>query len=129
MFKASSRLRIFTFAFLLSAFLAVSANAQFRGGIQGSVLDAAGAVVPNVTVTLLNKETNQSQTTVTSDDGFYRFTGLPPGLFTLTVEGQGFKKTVIGEVKVDAEAVTGQDVLLEAGQIAETVTVEAESDV
>src|SRR6185295_9724491 len=56
----------------------VSVSAQFRAGVQGTVADATGAVVPAATVTLKNKETGAQQTTQTSEEGFYRISGLPP---------------------------------------------------
>ena len=103
------------------------AVAQFRAGVQGVVTDGAGGVLPGATITLLNKGTNQSQTAQSSDDGFYRFSNLAPGLYSVSVEKEGFKKRVIDDVKVDAEAVRGQDVVLEAGVISEVVTVQAEN--
>ena len=106
---------------------ALTGIAQFRAGLQGTVTDAAGGTVAGATVTLTSKETNQTQTTTTSDAGFYRFTGLAPGLYSITVEQQGFKKRLVDDVKVDAEAVKGQDVSLEAGGISETVTVQADA--
>jgi hypothetical protein len=111
----------------LIALFGIVGNAQFRAGIQGVVTDTAGGVVSGATVTLLNKETNQSQSTQTSGDGFYRFSGLAPGLYSVTVEMQNFKKRVVDDVKVDAESVKGQDVSLEAGGISETVTVQADN--
>lgn len=111
---------------LLSAFSAV-ATAQFRAGVQGVVTDSAGGVVPGATVTLTNKGTNQTQTTESSDDGFYRFSNLAPGLYSVSVEKDGFKKRVIDDLKVDAESIKGQDISLEAGVISEVVTVEAEN--
>jgi hypothetical protein len=104
-----------------------TASAQFRGGVQGVVTDNAGGVVPGATVTLTNTATNQTQTTQSSDDGFYRFSALPPGVYSISVEKEGFKKGVVNEVKVDAEATQGQDVRLEAGVISEVVTVEADA--
>ena len=106
---------------------AMAGLAQFRAGVQGTVTDSAGGTVAGATVTLTSKETNQSQTTTTSDAGFYRFTGLAPGLYSITVEQQGFKKRLVDDVKVDAEAIKGQDITLEAGGISETVTVQAEN--
>jgi hypothetical protein len=109
---------------LIVLFVVVS-NAQFRAGIQGVVTDGAGGTVGDATVTLLNKETNQSQSTQTSGEGFYRFSGLAPGSYSITVEKQNFKKRVVDNVKVEAEALNGQDIALEAGVISETVTVQA----
>ena len=102
------------------------ASAQFRAGVQGVVTDSAGGIVPGATVTLTNKETNQTQTTQSSDEGFYRFSALPPGLYSVSAEKEGFKKRIVDDVKVDAEAVLGQDISLEAGVISEVVTVQAD---
>ena len=55
-----------------------SAHAQFRAGIQGTVADSSGGLLPDATVTLTNKETGAKQTTTTSGDGFYRISGLGP---------------------------------------------------
>lgn len=110
---------------LMLAF-AVIVSAQFRAGIQGVVSDANGAAVPGAKVTLTNRTTNQSQSVVTTEDGFYRFSALSPGSYSVSVEKESFSKTVIDDVKVDAEAIKGQDVVLQAGSISEVVTVEGE---
>lgn len=112
-------------AFVLT--FAIVATAQFRAGMQGTVSDANGAGVPGATVTLLNKATNQTQSTTTNADGFYRFSTLTPGNYTVTAEKDGFSKVQINDIAVEAEAVKGQDVVLQAGNISETVTVEADT--
>ncbi|CAN5614573.1 hypothetical protein BH10ACI3_BH10ACI3_00860 [soil metagenome] len=114
---------------LISFFIVVFAlvgHAQFRAGVQGTVTDSVGGTVAGAKVTLTNKETSRSQETQSSDAGFYRFTNLAPGLYSITVEQQGFKKRVVEDVKVEAEALNGQDVTLETGGVSETVTVQAE---
>jgi len=63
----------------------------------------------------------------TSSEGFYRFSSLAPGLYTLTVEQSNFKKQVIEKLAVAAENVQGVDILLTAGGINETVTVSDDS--
>ncbi|HEX6126020.1 MAG TPA: carboxypeptidase-like regulatory domain-containing protein, partial [Pyrinomonadaceae bacterium] len=73
---------------VLTVLFSTVGNAQFRAGIQGTVTDNAGSVVPGATVTLTNKETNQTQTTQTSDAGFYRFSALTPGTYSISVEKQ-----------------------------------------
>ena len=108
--------------------LSIVATAQFRAGVQGVVSDSNGASVPGATVTLVNKSTNQTQKTVTNSDGFYRFSGLAPGNYSVSVEKESFSKTVIDDLKVDAEAIKGQDVVLQAGSIDEVVTVEADTE-
>ncbi|HYE15114.1 MAG TPA: TonB-dependent receptor [Pyrinomonadaceae bacterium] len=103
--------------------LSPAALAQFRAGIQGTVTDATGAVVPEAAVTLRNNETGATQQTTSGGEGFYRISQLPPGTYTLTVEKAGFKKTTFESVVVNAEQVQGVDVVLTAGEVAETVTV------
>lgn len=103
------------------------ATAQFRAGVQGTITDSAGAVVPGARVILTNKETNSTQETTASDEGFYRFSNLAPGLYSISVESQTFKKSLVDNVRVGAETVEGVNVTLEAGGIAEVVTVQADA--
>jgi hypothetical protein len=107
--------------------LSAAALAQFRAGIQGTVTDNNGGVVPEATVTLLNIDTNQTQTTTASESGFYRFSGLAPGNYRVTTEKTGFKKKVLDNVVVNAEQLQGLDITLDAGVISETVTVTADA--
>ena len=103
--------------------LASPAQAQFRASVQGTVTDASGAVVPAATITLTNKETSRTQTVAASDDGFYSITGLPPGQYTISAEKEGFKKQVLENLTVNAEATQGVDLVLETGEVTATVTV------
>ena len=112
---------------MILAITAIFANAQFKAGIQGTVTDNSGSIVPDANVTLTNKETNQTQQTKSSGEGFYRFSGLAPGQYTVTVEKENFKKQVVENVTVNAEALQGVDVSLQTGGISETVTVTAEN--
>jgi outer membrane receptor protein involved in Fe transport len=111
--------------FLLS--LGATAHAQFRSGLQGTVADPNGAVVPEATITLKNNETGRTAQTTSSSEGFYRFSELPPGNYTLTVEKAGFKKSSLENITVNAENVQGLDLVLTTGEVSETVTVTSES--
>ncbi|MGB8510213.1 MAG: TonB-dependent receptor [Pyrinomonadaceae bacterium] len=104
-------------------FLTATASAQFRAGVQGTVTDPNGAVVPGATVTLTSKETTRAQSTTTSSDGFYRFSQLAPGQYTVTIEQAGFNKSVLDNVIVSAEGTQGLDITLTTGAVSETVTV------
>lgn len=124
--QASLRFIQLSLCLTIMAVCSIFVNAQFRAGVQGTVSDTAGGVIPGATVTLTNTETGQTQQIVTSDSGFYRFSALPPGTYTVTVEQPSFKKRVVENVKVDAESIRGLDVQLEAGGVSEVVTVEAD---
>src|SRR5260370_11757449 len=95
--------------------LAATANAQFKAGIQGTVKDTAGGLVPEAKITLTNTETGKTQEATSSDQGFYRLSGLAPGKYKLTIQKAGYKQQVFEDVSVNAETVQGIDVVLEAG--------------
>ena len=125
--KISAKFIGVTSSLLLITLFVATAHAQFRAAVQGVVTDSAGATVADANVTLTSNETGVAQTANTSGEGFYRFSQLAPGLYTITVEKATFKKQELTEVKVDAEQVQGVNVTLEAGGITETVTVQAEN--
>ncbi len=108
---------------LCLAVLAVTAHAQYRAGIQGSVTDPHGALVPDATVTLTSNETNVSHTAKTSETGVYTFPGLAPGAYKLSVEKTGFSKKILENVLVSAEQMRSLNVELDMGQVTESVTV------
>lgn len=105
----------------------ITAQAQFRAGVQGTISDSSGALVPGARVILKDTETGKIQETTTSDEGFYRITGLAPGRYELTVEKEGYKKSFSQNVSVGAETIQGADVILEIGEITATVTISDEA--
>jgi len=69
----------------------VSAQQTVTGAaVSGRVEDAAGDAVPGATVTVVNVETNQTQTSVADGEGRYRFSYLQVGSYQLRVERAGF---------------------------------------
>src|SRR5882672_12827144 len=80
---------------LLLLFIVTTASAQFKAGIQGTVTDTAGGLVPEAKLTLTNSETGKTQEATGSAEGFYRFAGLAPGKYTVLVEKAGFKKKLL----------------------------------
>ncbi|HVS83352.1 MAG TPA: TonB-dependent receptor [Pyrinomonadaceae bacterium] len=108
--------------FLLLALILCSAtisSAQtFRGGIQGTVTDPNGAVIPGVDVTITNPETGLTRTTQTDNDGSYIVSELPIGTYRVTVKKAGFHDLTMRNVKVEVSTTTRADVsLLIAGGV------------
>ncbi|HTJ29864.1 MAG TPA: carboxypeptidase-like regulatory domain-containing protein, partial [Acidobacteriaceae bacterium] len=83
---------ISNFCLLLLVVLVASAPAfaQFTAGVQGSVQDSSGAVVPNATLTLVNVATGVSQNATSDASGIFRFASLGPGTYTVEAAAQGF---------------------------------------
>jgi len=107
--------------------LAVLAHAQeFRATLTGQVRDAAGAAVPNATVTAKNLSTNQTTTATTSEEGNYTAPFLIPGDYSVTVEASGFKRAVNEKITLHVSEKIAFDVALEVGQVQDAVTVTSE---
>ena len=107
---------------------ALPAAAQFdRGQISGTVKDAQGGVVPGVTVSVTNLETQQMRTTVTDSSGFYTVPNLPGGKYDVSAELQGFKKALRQNVTLDSASSMVLNISLETGALTEAVTVTAEA--
>ena len=71
--------------------LCAPAFAQTLGTITGEVKDSTGAVVPGVTVTVVNKATNATRTTQSNAVGLFDFPALPPGTYTREERARGFQ--------------------------------------
>jgi Carboxypeptidase regulatory-like domain len=115
---------LFVFVILAICGLPVFGQVTTAGSIVGTVTDPTGAVVPNATVTVKNKETGKESNASTTDSGNFTVPQVSPGLFTVTVSAtSGFKKSQVTDVKVDAGLPTTVNVVLELGNPQETVTV------
>src|SRR4029079_10969729 len=107
---------------------ALPAAAQFdRGAISGTVKDAQGGVVPGVTVSVTNVDTQLTRTTVTDSSGYFTIPNLPNGKYDVSAELQGFKKALRQNVTLDAGAAQTINIALETGALTEAVTVTAEA--
>jgi hypothetical protein len=100
-------------------------NSDAKGAIRGVVKDISGAVVPGATVTAKNAETEEEFSGASNDDGSYLIENLPSGKYEISADAAGFRRTVLTDVSVRAQAITEADFSLEAGAVAETVTVTA----
>ncbi len=107
---------------------ALPAAAQFdRGQISGTVKDSQGGVVPGVTVSVMNLDTQMTRTTVTDSSGYFTIPNLPGGKYDVSAELQGFKKALRQNVTLDAAGAQTLNFALETGAITEAVTVTAEA--
>jgi hypothetical protein len=100
------------------------ASAQVdEGAITGTVEDTSGAVVPNALVTLLNTDQGITLETRTNSSGFYTFTPVRIGHYSITVTAQGFAKTTQTNLTVNVAQSLSVNVQLKLGAATETVEV------
>lgn len=90
-----------------------------------TVKDPTGAVIAGADVTIVNNGTGQQVTGTTNETGGFVSPLLPVGLYTLTVEAAGFKKTISENLKLDVASDYGISVNMEAGGGNDIVTVTA----
>ena len=105
---------------------ALFAQSSATGTLKGTVTDASGAVLPGASVTVLNKATSLTQTSVSTTAGEWTIPTLPVGRYDVTVELDGFKKATQPDVLVEAGVARQLNVSLEVGALSETVTVQAD---
>ena len=104
-----------------------SAIAQtFTGGLRGAVKDTNG-IVPGVAVQLVNEATNQTREAVTNASGEYNFAAVQPGTYTVKAALTGFRTYENKAVRIGAQQFITLDIVLDVGQLQETVTVIGES--
>ena len=110
--------------------IAQDVNAQaLYGSLTGSVKDTSGGAIPGVEVTATNATTNLSSTAISNDVGNFTLSNLPNGSYTLRAVLTGFRESVTEGVSIVAGTVVRQDVVLQVGQITETVTVSSAATV
>ena len=85
------------------------------GALEGTVKDAAGVAVPDVTVRLLNHATDEAQTVVSDGNGTYRFSTVPPATYEAAFSAKGFKTSLMMELTVNASEVPAVEVMLVPG--------------
>jgi hypothetical protein len=101
---------------------------ETTGGLQGTVKDPSGAVVPNAHVAVTGSSLVGSKEQDTDSSGYYRVANLPPGKYTITVTANGFS-TVKRELNLEVGHLPVVDIALEVGTSSTIVEVSAASPV
>src|SRR6476646_1046103 len=124
--KTASLSRASLGLFLLGA-CAVAAYGQSQtGSISGTITDTNGAAVPGAAVAARQPSTDLTIDTVTSESGLYVFPNVPVGLWTISVEKGGFKRTLKEGVQIFIAQRQTLDLRLEIGDLKQTVAVVAD---
>jgi len=120
-------IRILPLLLLVSGILIGGSRTSFgqainAGDIRGTVTDTSGALVPEVTVSVLNVDTGVSKDYPTNQDGLYDTSSIVAGRYKLTFKKAGFETLVRGPVTVDV-GLTSVDAQLKVGEVSVAVTV------
>lgn len=124
--KKNFSLILFSICLIAGQFcIAQSSN---QGSLVGTVRDPNGRVIPSVTVTITNNETNVSRKLATDENGNFRLDFLVPGNYQIVAEVSGFKKTELSPIKINVSETTRADLVLEVGSVTEQVTVSTDDN-
>jgi len=95
--------------------------------LSGTVLDPSGQTISGAKITLESPERGISRTYVTTDNGLYSFTLLPPAVYRLQVEASGFKHYRQDGIELIPGQTAEQKVSLKVGAISENIEVTSQA--
>lgn len=110
---------------VLFSWLTSSALAQgtTTGRLVGTVLDEQGSAIPSAQITIKGNQAEGQYSAVTNKEGQWTLPSIPSGTYTVTVQANGFKSTLVREVKVDIGLPATVNVTLSVGNIGEQIVV------
>ncbi len=131
--QGSNRSRQFPgihFAILLALLFSVSSFAQqLTGTLSGTTYDQSGAVVPNADVVLKNTASNDTRHTTSNGDGYFNFSAVQPGTYSVTITAAGFNGwQQTGIVMNQGDNRTLPNIALQVGTATQQVQVESSAE-
>jgi hypothetical protein len=110
---------LFTAACLLPTVQAQSNTAT----LSGTVEDEQGAIVPGVKITVSNPATGYERNVTSDESGAYSIPLLPPAVYTIAAERQGFKRVLVNNVVLNVGDQKALRIQLTVGSLDATVNV------
>ena len=102
-----------------------AAYAQQNSEITGIITDQTGAVISGAQITLTDTAKGTVVNAVSNDAGYYTFGGLNPSTYDLKAVAKGFQTFVANGLVVNVSQTLRDDIKLQVGTEATTVTVQA----
>ncbi len=124
------RIGMFTRGIILALALLAASGARAQvlyGSLVGIVTDPSGAGIPSAAVVVIGERTNVSRTARTDPEGRYQVTALLPGTYKIQIEASGFLKFESTGNEVQPNVIARLDASLQVGEVAESITVTAET--
>ncbi|HVF47523.1 MAG TPA: carboxypeptidase-like regulatory domain-containing protein [Pyrinomonadaceae bacterium] len=95
-----------------------------RGRLSGTITDPNGAVIPGAKVTIFSVDAAKTASTMSNDEGLYKFDALEPGDYRAEFEGPpGFAKQIIHGIKISRGIDQVSDTALDIGSFTLTIDV------
>ena len=91
--------------------------------LSGTVLDHDGAVVPGVNIAVISLANAFQRSATTNDEGVFVVTSLPPGVYTIKAERQGFNTAEKRNVILNVNDQVAIRMYLKVGEISQTVEI------
>jgi hypothetical protein len=124
---AASR-RVFVLSLFAALCMMVAGSPLFGqstfGSILGTVRDVSGAAVQGAQVTLTNQGTGAKRAETTDDGGNYAFRNIDVGVYTVTVNAQGFQTETLPEISLTARETRRAEAVLRVSGEVQTVVVD-----
>src|ERR1700752_2420704 len=114
--------RLFCCSILGLLLATASCYRQFTGGVQGTVQDQKGNIVPQAKIALTNIDTGVTDTALSNSTGVYRFVSLAPGNYTVTTTVHGLQTASVS-FNLATNEVRDVPIPLSVEKVASTVTV------
>src|SRR5262249_19859152 len=110
-------IRILLLVVLIALLLSHSAAQSLFGTILGTLTDSTGAVVPRATIKTKNTGTGAVRTTTSNEAGDYQIPTMPVGVYEVSVEASGFKRSVVASVTLAVDQRARVDFQLDVGSM------------
>jgi hypothetical protein len=113
--------------FLLGVFfsMGVSNSQVITATLVGRVTDQTNAVVPGVTITILNQSTGFKRSVLSDSNGDYVLASIPAGNYQVTAELTGFKKALFNDISLQVDQTPRLDIRLTVGESNQELEVTA----
>ncbi|MDR3739701.1 MAG: carboxypeptidase regulatory-like domain-containing protein [Terracidiphilus sp.] len=105
----------------------VSFAQTFRGGIAGTLTDAAGNRLASAQIIVTEEATSVAHNVVSSSAGEYALRDLPAGKYTVAITAPGFETRIVHGVQITAGNIAAVDAQLSVAKEETTVNVVATS--
>lgn len=80
--------------------------------ISGTVFDPNGAVIPGARISLADETGKQILQMTSRDNGTFQFVALAAGTYNLQIEGQGFLKAVVKDVRLGVKETVNLEITM-----------------